>query len=79
MRFIKIVTQHSLRCSLFDLEDSFKRFIKHQNNYPKFKGKYSSKRSYRTNYITSTYKEKKYENIKVDLKRKVIILPKLKK
>ena len=76
--FLKEVDSCSLRCSLFDLEDSFKRFIKHQNNYPKFKGKYSSKRSYRTNYITSTYKERKYENIKVDLKRKVITLPKLK-
>ena len=76
--FLKEVDSCSLRCSLFDLEDGFKRFIKHQNNYPKFKGKYSSKRSYRTNYITSTYKGRKYENIKVDLKRKVIILPKLK-
>ena len=76
--FLKEVDSCSLRCSLFDLEDAFKRFIKHQNNYPKFKGKYSSKRSYRTNYITSTYKERKYENIKVDLKRKVITLPKLK-
>ncbi len=76
--FLKEVDSCSLRCSLFDLEDSFKRFIKHQNNYPKFKGKYSSKRSYRTNCITSTYKERKYENIKVDLKRKVITLPKLK-
>ena len=76
--FLKEVDSCSLRCSLFDLEDAFKRFTKHQNNYPKFKGKYSSKRSYRTNYITSTYKERKYENIKVDLKRKVITLPKLK-
>ena len=76
--FLKEVDSCSLRCSLFDLEDGFKRFIKHQNNYPKFKGKYSSKRSYRTNYMTSTYKGRKYENIKVDLKRKVIILPKLK-
>ena len=76
--FLKEVDSCSLRCSLFDLEDGFKRFTKHQNNYPKFKGKYSSKRSYRTNYITSTYKERKYENIKVDLKRKVITLPKLK-
>ena len=76
--FLKEVDSCSLRCSLFDLEDGFKRFTKHQNNYPKFKGKYSSKRSYRTNYITSTYKGRKYENIKVDLKRKVIILPKLK-
>ena len=76
--FLKEVDSCSLRCSLFDLEDAFKRFIKHQNNYPKFKEKYSSKRRYRTNYITSTYKERKYENIKVDLKRKVITLPKLK-
>ena len=76
--FLKEVDSCSLRCSLFDLEDAFKRFTKHQNNYPKFKGKYSSKRSYRTNYITSTYKGRKYENIKVDLKRKVITLPKLK-
>ena len=76
--FLKEVDSCSLRCSLFDLEDSFKRFINHQNNCPKFKGKYSSKRSYRTNYITSIYKERKYENIKVDLKRKVITLPKLK-
>ena len=76
--FLKEVDSCSLRCSLFDLEDGFKRFIKHQNNYPKFKGKYSSKRCYRTNYITSTYKGKRYENIRVDLKREVIILPKLK-
>ncbi len=76
--FLKEVDSCSLRCSLFDLDDAFKRYFKHQNNYPKFKGKYSSKRSYRTNYITSTYKGKRYENIRVDLKREVIILPKLK-
>ena len=76
--FLKEVDSCSLRCSLFDLDDAFKRYFNHQNNYPKFKEKYGSKRSYRTNYITSTYKEKKYENIKVDLKRKVITLPKLK-
>ena len=76
--FLKEVDSCSLRCSLFDLDDAFKRYFKHQNNYPKFKGKYSSKRCYRTNYITSTYKGKRYENIRVDLKREVIILPKLK-
>ena len=35
--FLKEVDSCSLRCSLFDLEDAFKRFIKHQNNYPKLK------------------------------------------
>ena len=76
--FLKEVDSCSLRCSLFDLDDAFKRYFNNQNNYPKFKGKYGSKRSYRTNYITSTYNERKYENIKVDLKRNVITLPKLK-
>ncbi len=76
--FLKEVDSCSLRCSLFDLDDAFKRYFHKQTNYPKFKGKYSSKRSYRTNYITNNYKEKRYENIRVDLKRKVIILPKLK-
>ena len=55
--FLKEVDSCSLRCSLFDLDDAFKRYFNHQNNYPKFKGKYNSKRSYRTNYITSTYKK----------------------
>ena len=72
--FLKGVDSCSLRCSLFDLDDFFKRYFKQQNNYPKFKGKYSSKRSYRTNYITSTYKEKKYENIKVDLKKRLNLI-----
>ena len=76
--FLKEVDSCSLRCSLFDLDDAFKRYFNKQNNYSKFKGKYGSKRSYRTNYITSTYNERKYENIKVDLKRNVITLPKLK-
>lgn len=76
--FLKEVDSCSLRCCLFDLDDAFKRYFNKQNNYPKFKGKYGSKRSYRTNYIMSTYNERKYENIKVDLKRNVITLPKLK-
>ena len=76
--FLKEIDSCSLRCSLFDLDDAFQRYLKHQNSSPKFKGKYRSKRSYRTNKITSTYKGKKYENIKVNLKRRVITLPKLK-
>ena len=45
--FLKEVDSCSLRCSLFDLEDAFNRYFRHQNNDPKFKGKYGSKRSYR--------------------------------
>ena len=46
--------------------------------YPNYKNKYE-KNSYRTNLITSTYKGKINENIKLDLKNKTIILPRLKR
>ena len=55
-------------------------FSKQENNqggYPKFKKK-GEKESFRTNFITSSYKSRVYENIKVDLTRRVIELPKLK-
>ena len=76
--YLKEVDSCSLRCSLFNLDDAFKRWYKGQEEYPKFKGKYNSKRSYRTNCISSTYKDKTYQSIEVDLKRHIIKLPKLK-
>lgn len=75
--YLKEIDSMSLRCTMFDLEDAFKSFYKGIRNYPNFKSKYS-KNSYRTNMITSTYKGKMYENIKLDLKKKTITLPKLK-
>ena len=75
--FLKEVDSCSLRCSLFHLEDAFKRFNKGLGEYPKFRGKYTSRRSYKTNYFKTNYQGRVYENIKLDLKRKVIILPKL--
>ena len=68
----------SLRCALFDLDDSYKNFFKQNKGYPKYKSKYD-KNTYRTNYIKNTYKGKEYENIKLDLTNKTITLPKLKK
>ena len=76
--YLKEVDSCNLRCSLFNLDDAFKRWYKGQGEYPKFKGKYNSKRSYRTNCISSTYKDKTYQSIEVDLKRHIIKLPKLK-
>ena len=76
--FLKEVDSMSLRCALFDLEDSYKNFFKHNKGYPKYKSKYG-KNTYRTNYIKNTYKGKEYENIKLDLVNKTITLPKLKK
>ena len=67
-----------LRCSIFNLEDSFKRYSKGLSEYPKYKSKYKSRQSYRTNNITNVYKGKIYNSIKLDLEKGIIILPKLK-
>lgn len=64
--YLKEVDSISLRCTMFDLEDAFSGFYKGIRNYPKFKSKYN-RNSYRTNMITSTYKNKIYHNIKLDL------------
>ena len=75
--FLKEVDSCSLRCVIFDLENGLNKYYKKQGGYPKFKKK-GIKDSYRTNYIKNTYKDKIYENIKIDLKNKIITLPKLK-
>ena len=67
----------SLRTSLFNLDDAYKRFFNKQNEFPRFKNK-DIGNSYKTNNIKSTYKDKNYESIKVDFQNKIITLPKLK-
>jgi len=76
--WLKEVDSCFLRCSIFNLEDSFKRYNKGINNYPKFKSKTKSRVSYRTNNITSTYKGRTYNSISIDLEKRIIKLPKLK-
>ena len=76
--YLKEVDSCSLRCSLFNLDDAFKRYYKKQGSYPKFKSKYNSRRCYRTNCISSSYKDKTYQSIEVNLKKDIIKLPKLK-
>ena len=71
--YLKEIDSMSLRCAIFDLEDAYKGFYKKIRNYPNFKKKYD-KNSYRTNRITSNYKEAHYENIKLDLKNREIKL-----
>ena len=75
--FLKEVDSMSLRCALFDLDNSYQKFFKEKKGYPRYKSRYE-KNSYRTNYIKNTYKGKIYENIKLDLINKTITLPKLK-
>ena len=61
----------SLRCALFDLENAYKKFFKEKIGFPKYKSKYQ-KNSYRTNFVTSMYKGSIYQNIKLDMKNKII-------
>lgn len=74
--WLKEVDSCALRCAAFNLEDSFKNFFTKRNRYPVFKSRFSKQR-YRTNSIKSVYKGHEYNNIKVDLKSKLITLPKL--
>ena len=75
--FLKEVDSSSLQNAVTDLMVGFDKHIKGQGGYPRFKKK-GEKESFRTNFITSSYKGRVYENIKVDLTRRVIELPKLK-
>lgn len=75
--YLKDVDSMSLRTTLFDLDNAYKKFFKESKGYPKYKSKYQ-KNSYRTNCIRSSYKGNYYENIKVDMLNHIISLPKLK-
>ena len=75
--FLKEVDSCSLQNAITDLMVGFGLFEKGFGGYPKFKKK-GVKESFRTSFVTSSYKGTVYENIKVDLKRRVIELPKLK-
>ena len=75
--FLKEVDSCLIRNSIFNLDDAYKRFFNKLGEYPKFKKK-GIKDSYKTNNIKSTYKGKIYNSIKLDLKNKIIFLPKLK-
>ena len=57
--FLKEVDSMALRCSIFNLEDSYKNYFSKRSAYPSFKNKFS-KQSYRTNCITSVYKNAGY-------------------
>lgn len=76
--WLKEVDSCLLRTSIFNLENSFKRYNNKISEYPKFKSKIKTRPSYRTNNITSTYKGKIYNSISVDLEKKIVKLPKLK-
>ena len=75
--FLKEVDSCSLQNVITDLMIGFDKYEKGFGGYPKFKKK-GVKESFRTSFVTSSYKGTIYENIKVDLKRRIIELQKLK-
>ena len=72
--FLKEVDSCSLRNTSNDLECAYDHFFK-QGVFPKFKAK---GKSYKTNNVVSTYKEKVYNSIELYLEKRLIKLPKLK-
>lgn len=74
--FLKEVDSCSLRNASNDLECAYDHFFK-QGGFPKFKAK-GVKDSYKTNNVVSSYKEKVYNSIELDLEKRLIKLPKLK-
>ena len=75
--FLREVDSCSLQNAITDLMIGFGLFEKRIGGYPRFKKK-GEKESFRTSFVTSSYKGIVYENIKVDLTKRVIELPKLK-
>ena len=75
--WLKEVDSSSLRIELDNLDKAYEHFFNNGYGFPKFKRK-SINGSFSTSCIRSSYKDTDYANIKVDLKRKVIKLPKLK-
>ena len=74
--WLREIDSCALQACVYNLDDAFKNFFK-GNGYPRFKAK-GVHESFRTNNTLSTYKNKKYECIRVDFNKRIITLPKLK-
>jgi len=75
--FLQEIDSILIRKTIFHLDDAYQKFFKNKYGYPKFKSK-NSKNSYTTNAIYRNYKDKTYCNIELDLKNRIIKLPKIK-
>ena len=74
--WIKEVDSMIPRCAIDNLENAYNRYFNNLGGKPKFK-KHSSLCSYRTSCIRRDYKDKEYQNIRVDLVNRTIKLPKI--
>ena len=74
--WLKEVDSSLLRTTLDDLDRSYTNFFEKRSSYPKYKKK-NNHDTYRTVAIRSSYKGVDYCNIKVDLEKGIIKLPKI--
>ena len=74
--WLREIDSCALQACVYNLDDAFQKFFK-GNDYPRFRAK-GVHESFRTNNTLNTYKNKKYESIRIDLKKRIITLPKLK-
>ena len=74
--WLREIDSCALQASVYNLDDAFQGFF-HGKGYPKFRAK-GVHESFRTNNTLSTYKNKKYETIRIDFNKRIITLPKLK-
>ena len=76
-KWLKDVDGCLLRTTLDDLDRAYSNFFK-DSGFPRFKSK-NHHDTYRTVCIRSSHKDNNYSNIKVDLERRIIKLPKIEK
>ena len=74
--WLREIDSCALQACVYNLDDAFQKFFR-GNGYPKFRAK-GVHESFRTNNTLNTYKDKKYESIRIDFNKRIITLPKLK-
>ena len=74
--WLREIDSCALQACVYNLDDAFQKFFK-GNGYPRFRAK-GVHESFRTNNTLNTYKNMKYESIRIDFKKRIITLPKLK-
>ena len=74
--WLREIDSCALQACVYNLDDAFQKFFK-GNGYPKFRAK-GVHDNFRTNNTLNTYKDKKYESIRIDFNKRIITLPKLK-
>lgn len=74
--WLREIDSCALQACVYNLDDAFQKFFK-GNGYPRFRAK-GVHESFRTSNTLNTYKNNKYESIRIDFKKRIITLPKLK-